>query len=134
VLRQFADELTGLYDDIAKVHPILYELRECMKVVALAGWLKKKGLQLKFPAEAAVTGILRRKPPGIVEIVLAVKEGPVGLMILGSRRRRFRRPICPRWRTRLEIREERRQCCETFRPTFQTVSPIEKNDHQLQEI
>jgi len=51
------------------------------EVVALAGWLKKKGLQLKFPAEGRCLLESSEEAPGIVEIVLAVKEGPVGLMI-----------------------------------------------------
>lgn len=81
VLQKYADELTSLYDDIANEYPVLHELRECMKVVAVAGWLKQHGVHLSFPAEGRVYWNPPKEAPGIVEIVIAAKEGPVGMMI-----------------------------------------------------
>ena len=81
VLRQYADELSGLYDDFARLNPSLYELRECMKVVAIASWLKKKGVGLKFPAEGRCYWNPPKEAPGIVEIVFSTRGGPVGLML-----------------------------------------------------
>lgn len=81
VLRQYADELTGLYDEFAREYPVLHELRECMKVVALAGWLKKRGFRVSLPAEGRAYWNPPREVAGIVEIVIAVKDGPVGMML-----------------------------------------------------
>jgi hypothetical protein len=134
VLQQYADELTGLYDDIADEYPILHELRECMKMVAVADWLKKHQVHLSLPREGRVLWNPPLEIPGIVQIVIAAKEGPVGMMLwaLGGvdfDGRGRNRGALPGWKfnrsAELAVKLPREDM---------VVSPIEKDDHQLREI
>ena len=50
--RQFADYVTEHYDDFAKKHPVLKDLREYAKMVAIAKYLKERGVPLTWFALA----------------------------------------------------------------------------------
>ncbi len=51
----YANYLTSLYDDVARVFPTLQELRECVKMVMVAEWLRKKTVRFSLPAEGRDT-------------------------------------------------------------------------------
>lgn len=132
VLKQYADELTGLYDDIAQEYPILQELRECMKMVAVAEWLKKRNVRLSLPAEGRILWNPPREIPGIVQIVIAVKEGPVGMMLwaLGGVDfdGRYTSGSGPGWRF------QKSADAVLLPRENMVISPIEKSDQQIREI
>ena len=83
-LRQYADELTALYDPLAAKYPVLLDLRETMKVMALADWLKQKGIKLSFPAEGRGSWNPPSQYPGVVHMEIAVKQAAVGEVMSAS--------------------------------------------------
>ena len=74
--RAYAQELTRHYDELARRIPALHNLREAAKLVALANWIRSKGIEPRL--DAATT---RWDPPEQVEGFLAMmpylKEGKV---------------------------------------------------------
>ena len=84
LLKQYADELTALYEPLAAKFPVLLDLRESMKVVAIADWLKQKGIKLSFPATGRGTWIPPSQFPGVIHMEIAVKEAPVGEVMSAS--------------------------------------------------
>lgn len=80
-LQEYADELTSLYDDFAREYPVLHELRECMKVMAVAKWLKGRGVSLRFPAEGRAYWNPPVEIPGIVHISIAKERADFGSVI-----------------------------------------------------
>ncbi|MFZ0818551.1 MAG: FecR domain-containing protein [Candidatus Acidiferrales bacterium] len=84
LLKQYADELTALYDPLAANFPVLLDLRETMKVMAIADWLKHKGIKLSFPAEGRGVWNPPAQFPGVIHMEIAVKQAPVGEVMSAS--------------------------------------------------
>lgn len=84
LLTEYAQELSARYDDIAKEYPILQEMREAMKTLAVAEWLKKRGVKLPFPAEGRGSWNPPGEYPGVIHMAIAVKSGPVGSIITAA--------------------------------------------------
>jgi hypothetical protein len=74
LLTEYAQELSARYDDIAKEYPILREMREAMKTIAVAEWLKKRGAKLRFPAEGRGSWNPPAEYPGVIHMAIAVKS------------------------------------------------------------
>jgi hypothetical protein len=53
--REYAAEVSKLYDVFANKFPTLYTLREAAKVVALAGWLNERGVHVSLPSQARLS-------------------------------------------------------------------------------
>jgi tetratricopeptide (TPR) repeat protein len=83
-LHAYAQMLTSVYDDIAREHPILEELRESAKVVALANWLRQRGYTVKLPRAGREIVALPREVPGIMYMVMAVQQGPSGEILTAA--------------------------------------------------
>jgi hypothetical protein len=84
LLKQYADELTALYDPLAAKFPVLLDLRESMKVMAIADWLKQKGIKLSLPAAGRSNWNPPAQYPGVIHMEIAVKEAPVGEVMSAS--------------------------------------------------
>ena len=85
LLRQYADELTALYDPLAVKFPVLIYLRESMKVMAIAEWLQQKGIKLSFPKEGRGYWDPPAQYPGVIHMEMAVDpKSPVGEVISAS--------------------------------------------------
>jgi hypothetical protein len=84
LLKQYADELTALYEPLAAKFPVLLDLRESMKVMAIADWLKQKGIKLSLPTAGRSTWNPPAQYPGVIHMELALKEGPVGEVMSAS--------------------------------------------------
>jgi len=84
LLKQYADELTSLYDPLAAKFPVLLDLRESMKVMAIADWLKQKGFKLVLPAEGRGVWDPPAQVPGVVHMEIAVQNSPVGEVMSAS--------------------------------------------------
>jgi hypothetical protein len=84
MLNEYADELTALYDDLAKAYPILDEMRECEKILVVAGWLKKRGFNIAFPAAGRSYWNPPAVYPGIIHMAIAIKSGPVGAVLTAA--------------------------------------------------
>ena len=83
-LKQYADELTVLYEPLAAKYSVLLDLRESMKVMAVAEWLKQKGIKLTFPAAGRGSWKPPAQYPGEIHMELAVKEARVGEVMSAS--------------------------------------------------
>ena len=84
LLAQYADELTALYEPLAGHFPVLLDLRESMKAMAIARWLKQKGIKLAFPAEGRGSWNPPAQIPGVIHMEIATKPGPVGEVMSAS--------------------------------------------------
>jgi len=84
LLGQYADELTALYEPLAANFPVLLDLRESLKVMAIAGWLKQKGIKLSFPAEGRGSWDPPARVPGVIHMEIATRPGPVGEVMSAS--------------------------------------------------
>jgi hypothetical protein len=84
LLKQYADELTALYDPLAANFPVLLDLRESMKVMAIADWLKQKGVKLLFPMQGRAVWNPPAQFPGVIHMEIAVKQAPVGEVMSAS--------------------------------------------------
>lgn len=84
LLRQYADELTALYEPLAAKFPVLLDLRESMKVMAVAEWLKQKGIRLSFPAEGRGNWSPPARYPGVIHMEMAIKQASIGEVISAS--------------------------------------------------
>jgi hypothetical protein len=51
ILTGYAELLTGGYDALAVEFPVLHELRECAKIMAIRSWLKRNGWRPDLPRE-----------------------------------------------------------------------------------
>jgi len=83
-LKQYADELTALYDPLAAKFPVLLDLRESMKVMAIADWLKQKGIKVVLPAPGRGSWEPPAQVPGVVHMEIAVQNSPVGEVMSAS--------------------------------------------------
>ena len=84
LLTEYAEELSARYDEIAREYPILQQMREAMKTIVVAGWLKKHGVKLRFPAEGRGSWNPPVEYPGVIHMAIAVKSGPVGSIITAA--------------------------------------------------
>lgn len=84
LLKEYADELTALYDPLAVKFPVLSDLREGMKVLAIAAWLKQKGIKLALPTEGRGSWNPPAQTEGVVHMEIAVKEARVGQLMSAS--------------------------------------------------
>jgi len=84
LLKQYADELTALYDPLATKFPVLLDLRESMKVMAIAEWLKRKGIKLSLPREGRGTWVPPGQYPGVIHMEIAVGQARVGEVMSAS--------------------------------------------------
>ncbi len=83
-LSAYADLLTTCYDDIAREYPVLHQLRECTKMVAVAQWLKQRGYSVSLPRAGREGVNLPAELPGVIYMVMAVKNGPVGEILTAA--------------------------------------------------
>jgi cytochrome c-type biogenesis protein CcmH/NrfG len=83
-LSAYADLLTACYDDIAREYPVLHQLRECTKMVAVAQWLKQRGYTVSLPRAGRESVNLPVELPGVMYMVMAVKQGPVGEILTAA--------------------------------------------------
>ncbi len=84
LLKEYADELSAHYDEIAGAYPILQQMREAMKTIAVAEWLKKRGVALRFPSEGRGSWNPPVEYPGVIHMAIAIKSGPVGSIITAA--------------------------------------------------
>ena len=77
-LDQYGALLTGCYDGLAEQYPILHELRESTKVVAVAQWLKRRGVKLSLPRDGRVSWNAPRELPGIIYLTMAANSARPG--------------------------------------------------------
>jgi hypothetical protein len=84
LLTEYADELSARYDDMAREYPVLQRMREAMKTIAVAGWLKRHGVALRFPAEGRGSWNPPAEYPGVIHMAIAIKSGPVGSIITAA--------------------------------------------------
>ena len=84
LLTEYAEELSARYDEIAREYPILQQMREAMKTIVVAEWLKKHGVKLRFPAEGRGSWNPPAEYPGVIHMAIAVKSGPVGSIITAA--------------------------------------------------
>ncbi len=83
-LSAYADLLTACYDDIAREYPVLHQLRECTKMIAVAQWLKQRGHKVSLPRAGRETVNLPAELPGVMYMVMAIKQGPVGEILTAA--------------------------------------------------
>lgn len=83
-LSAYADLLTACYDDIAREYLVLHQLRECTKMVAVAQWLKQRGYTVSLPRAGREGVNLPVELPGVIYMVMAVKQGPVGEILTAA--------------------------------------------------
>ncbi len=83
-LSAYADLLTSCYDDIAREYPVMHQLRECMKVVALAHWLQQHGYAVSLPQAGRESVNLPRELPGVIYMVMALQQGPIGEILTAA--------------------------------------------------
>ena len=83
-LSAYADLLTACYDDIAREYPVLHQLRECTKMVAVAQWLKQRGYKVSLPRAGRESVNLPAELPGVMYMVMAIKQGPVGEILTAA--------------------------------------------------
>ena len=83
-LTAYADLLTACYDGIAREYPVLHQLRECTKMVAVAQWLKRRGYTVSLPRAGRESVNLPTELPGVMYMVMAVKQGPVGEILTAA--------------------------------------------------
>ena len=83
-LSAYADLLTACYDDIAREYPVLHQLRECTKMIAVAQWLKRRGHTVSLPRAGRETVNLPAELPGVMYMVMAIKQGPVGEILTAA--------------------------------------------------
>jgi tetratricopeptide (TPR) repeat protein len=123
-LNEYAGLLTECYDDIAREYPVLYQLRESTKMVAVAQWLKKQGFTLSMPVAGRERVNLPAEVPGIIYMVMAIKPGSVGEILTAAGGHDF----CGDrgWRyTRREIQPSQSDLVEgTIRQTKEKVEQI----------
>ena len=84
LLTEYANELSARYDEIARVYPILQQMREAMKTIVVAEWLRKHGVKLPFPAEGRGSWNPPAEYPGVIHMAIAVQSGPVGSIITAA--------------------------------------------------
>ena len=84
LLTEYAEELSAHYEEIAREYPILQDMREAMKTIAVAAWLKTHGVTLRFPAEGRGSWNPPVEYPGVIHMAIAVKSGPVGSIITAA--------------------------------------------------
>ena len=77
-LDSYAALLTGCYDDFAEQAPILHELREATKVVAVAQWLKRHNAAVSLPQDGRVYWNAPRELPGILFLTMAANSAQAG--------------------------------------------------------
>jgi tetratricopeptide (TPR) repeat protein len=83
-LTAYADLLTACYDDIAREYPVLHQLRECTKMVAVAQWLKRRGYTVSLPRAGREVVNLPAELPGVMYMVMAIKQGPAGEILTAA--------------------------------------------------
>jgi hypothetical protein len=72
VLTGYAQLLTRQYDALAVEFPVLHELREVAKIMAVRSWLKRHGWVLALPREARADWPVPDEVPGIVHMIADV--------------------------------------------------------------
>jgi hypothetical protein len=75
VAEQYGALISSQYDALAQAMPTLHELRESEKILALAGWLKKRGLAPLMPKEGRGEWSPPDEIAGILHFVLSYKGG-----------------------------------------------------------
>ncbi|MDQ7780205.1 MAG: PDZ domain-containing protein [Planctomycetota bacterium] len=60
--------LTGLYDDLSRVFPILHELRECAKLAGAARWLRGRKADIRIPAQGQCAWSAPASLPGAIHM------------------------------------------------------------------
>lgn len=83
-LSAYADLLTACYGDIAREYPVLHRLRESTKMVAVAQWLKQRGYAVSMPRAGRERVNLPVELPGVIYMVMAVKQGSVGEILTAA--------------------------------------------------
>jgi hypothetical protein len=73
ILTGYAQLLTSRYDALAEQFPVLHELRECAKIMAVAGWLKRHGWTMSFPKEGRTDFPMPPEIAGIVHMIVNVR-------------------------------------------------------------
>jgi tetratricopeptide (TPR) repeat protein len=123
-LSEYAGLLTECYDDITREYPVLHQLRESTKMVAVAQWLKKQGFTLSMPVAGRERVNLPAEVPGVIYMVMAIKPGSVGEILTAAGGHDF----CGDrgWRyTRREIQPSQSDFVEgTIRQTKEKVEQI----------
>ena len=83
-LSAYADLLTSCYDDLAREYPVMHQLRECMKVVALAQWLRQHNYAVSLPQAGRESVNLPPELPGVIYMVMALQQGPIGEILTAA--------------------------------------------------
>jgi hypothetical protein len=72
-LNQYSAHLTSLYDQYARLYPMLHTLRETEKVVALARWAQKNGVRVRVRGDDASPVALPDSAPGFWGMTYVVR-------------------------------------------------------------
>jgi hypothetical protein len=73
LLSSYANLLTSHFDELAEQFPIFHEIRECLKVMAIANWIKQRGWQIDLAQAGGAEIDLPKQVPGIVQMEIGVK-------------------------------------------------------------
>ncbi len=85
LLTQYAALLTNRYDEFAAEFPVLHELRECAKIVAIRNWLARHGWRPNLPREGRIDAPVPAEVPGIVHMSVSVSAtSSSGLSVKGT--------------------------------------------------
>jgi hypothetical protein len=72
-LDEYSSHLTSLYEQYARLYPMLHTLRETEKVVALARWAQKNGVRVRVQADSAPPATLPDAAPGFWGMTYVVR-------------------------------------------------------------
>jgi hypothetical protein len=72
-LDQYSSHLTSLYEQYARLYPMLHTLRETEKVVAFSRWAQKNGVRVRLQADSAPPVSLPDTAPGFWGMTYVVR-------------------------------------------------------------
>lgn len=76
-LDAVGEQLTANYDLLTRYHPIFHKIREAMKVVAIARWLKQEGFHVELPERGRGVYPLPKYPKFFSRIFLYYRPGEI---------------------------------------------------------
>lgn len=83
-LTAFADQLSAHYDAIAARCPALWEVREAVKVLAVADWLKRNGQRPALPMAGRASWSAPATTPGVIYMTMAVQHARTGAILTAA--------------------------------------------------
>jgi hypothetical protein len=75
LISEYASEISSHYDDLARVFPTLHKVREAAKIVAVARWIQKLGVQLSLPAQGRLSWKMPESIPAVISARFEIGSG-----------------------------------------------------------